>query len=283
MKNEPIRLTGSDRDIAAIARRAWRIVASSPESRGVLPALEQLGRERRAFMARLATPTVPAGGVAPPASERGRKPIGWYVLFGVGLLAAVIAAAFAGPVTKRIVLDPESTVPLIFTAGVVAMVVLGAALATWPWARHRSSTAVTLAVVAGLAVLAVVVFRFVVGPGGGATELTATQFAWWQATGIVLVLELAALAMLVRPARDDDDRSIGAGTRADGRRLRADAARLAETDVPHAVRSTWEKELGAIGDADAAAVAQARELGPVAWLVWSFYDGELDVSAVARG
>nr|WP_274637708.1 hypothetical protein [Microbacterium bovistercoris] len=283
VSNEPIRLTGSDDEIVAVARRAWRVVAADREARGLLPALDQLGRQRRAYMAGFAAPTVAVAG-SETAAPKGRpaSSTAWYVLLALGLLAATVSAALAGPVMKRVTLEAATAVPVIFATLIAAVVLLAVALPAWLHRRPRSTGALTMVVVVGLIMVAVVIYRFVIGPAGGTTDFTGSQLAWWHAGAIVVVLELAVLALLVRPARDAAPNADAGRLRDQGRRLRADAARLARTDASDAVGREWARELDTLADVPAATRTQAQELGPVAWLAWTFYDGELDVSAVAR-
>jgi hypothetical protein len=281
VKNDPIRLTGTDDEIVAVARRAWRLVASDQRTRGILPALDQLGRQRHAFMAEFSRPTVVASPPAPSSASPGR-PILWSVLLGLALLAATVSAALAGPVLKRVTLEPDAAIPVVLAAILAAVVLLAVTAVGWLRRRHRSAQALTLVVVVLLIVVAVAVYRLVIGPVGGTTDFTAGQLGWWFFGAVVAILELGLLALLVRPLGDGQERDPGAQTRARGRRLRADAAGLAGQDVPSEVTQAWETDLDAIAGVPDATREQARRLGPVAWLAWTFYDGELDVTAVPR-
>ncbi len=201
VKNDPVRLTGTDEEIVAVARHAWRLVASDRETRDVLPAVDQLGRGRRAFMSRFAEPTVAAVGSESVASS---------ALLGVGLLSAVLSAAFAEPVTKRVKIDTTPAMPIILTSRVAAIDVLGVVLIAWRRYRRRPSEMLTVSIIALLIVVAVVVYRFVIGPSGGSTDFfTPAQLAWWQAGAIVMVLELGLLALLAGRSGDGAGRQAG--------------------------------------------------------------------------
>ncbi len=138
--------------------------------------------------------------------------------------------------------------------------------------------------VAGLTVL-VVIYRALVGPESEGMTVTATQLTVWF---VATVLQLGLLLALVVVLRSRSRGAFTGGRRSgapaadprEARRLIDEAESLVRLDRPSSEQdAAWDSALGGLA-ASPAVVSQARALGPVAWLVWAFYDGELDVSGI---
>lgn len=272
-----LRLSGDDATVARIAEAA--IEALRPLDPERAAALRQLHQGRRQAVAALsAVQHVRVGdGSAPSPSER-RAAEGWMWLAAIAVLAAV--AGSAGMLPPRHPQDPTLVMqvsPPAMAIGAALMV----ALAAWvPAAARRISGAPAIGILVALLVGVALVLNASREPalldaGGEAGVLVWTIAA---VATLVASVVVAARTRADRPAPTLADRSRVAWRDA-AADLRRDAERLARRG-PHVDGTAWLTGLPDGIDADA--LAQAAAIGPWRWLVWSAYDGEIAVPALAR-
>lgn len=227
---------------------------------------------------------------APAQAPHGALPVrarwvnlAWALLLGLGVLGVIVAVAAASPPLRGIHL-PWYVVMGMLTVGFgVGFIALLFAWATGP-APGRAAVGLAVVVTVGVLLLAMGVYRAIVGTnswGGGSDEMD--RWRW----GLFLVLvELVFLTVQLERARRRDRAAATVLWRGDARfprdvaRARRFARSTAEQTVPDAVASAWNGTLDRL-DLDVETRAQARTLGPVAWLVWDAY-GE-DPASVAAG
>ena len=289
--SEPTRLVGSDEDIVLLAERARVVIAEDRElAARVIPAASGLGRARREFAS-----TRPAAGeqrksAGPPDRTASVRGVIWAVVFGVGLVAAVVSAAVMYPPLRRITLEPSIAVPLMTVSTVVAVVALAAALILRAAPGQAGVGAILCAIVA-VSVLIAVGYRLVVGVSGG-TQYEPSQLAWWFVGAVVILVILVFLAVRLRRQSHRTDQEHGVNLRGDRvsrtevRRLRAYAAQLADAEPAtpegrQVLAQSWRDDLQARPDLASETTAQALAIGPVAWLVWASFDGGIDESRVS--
>lgn len=287
----PVRLEGHDPEIVEVAQRAREVIARDAQfSRNVLPSIASLGRTRREHVSS-AQQEVPAPTAQEPRPASRSRQVVWSVVFGVGLLGATVSAALMYPPIRRIVLEPTMAVPLLIAATLTAFVALTVALVVRSSPRSAAAASV-LAVIVALALVAAVVYRIAVGTTGG-TSYTQEQLALWFAAAAVMLAELVLLIVKLRRTARRSEAAAGVRWKGDpdyrreSERLRAYAAELAASE-PHdpssreRLQGDWESELSSLTVAPET-LQQARRLGPVGWLVWVAYDGEIDISRVRLG
>lgn len=291
-KPTPVRLEGQDHDIVKVAQLARAAIARDEGfSRSVLPSIASLGRTRREHV-KTADSDVSAPSVAAPPQASPMRQTLWSVVFGVGLVGATVSAALVYPPIRRIVVEPAIAVPVLIAASIVAIAALAIALVVRSSPRSAAAASV-LAVIVALAVVAGVGYRVVVGTSGG-TPYTGEQLAWWFAAAALILVELTLLVIRLRRMARHAEASAGvrwSGSREYQRetaRLHAYAKDLAATapkDAPsrERLRADWDAALSSLDAVALQTLEQARALGPVAWLVWAAYDGELDISRVRLG
>ncbi|WP_127819583.1 hypothetical protein [Microbacterium sp. CPCC 204701] len=290
-KPMPVRLDGHAREIVEVAQRAREVIARDAEfSRNVLPSIASLGRTRREH-ASSAQHGAPAPAAQQPRPASRLRQVVWSVVFGVGLFGATVSAALMYPPIRRIVLEPTMAVPLLIAATLTAFVALAVALIVRSSPRSAAAASV-LAVIVALALVAAVVYRIAVGTTGG-TSYTQEQLALWSVAAAVMLAELVLLIVKLRRTARRSEAADGVRWKGDpdyrreSERLRAYAAELAafEPDDPSSrerLHGDWESALSSLRVAPET-LQQARRVGPVAWLVWAAYDGEIDISRVRLG
>ena len=283
-----VRLVGTDAEIRAAAVLASAVIAEDPErARRLFPGIGRLGYDRRAYVRALAHPG--AGSGSEPGDEvqyARRGSAVWGVIVGVGLVGVLISAAVFAPPIRGFHADPELGIPAAAVGSIVAVIALTAAIALrrLPSRIAAYYALACAAVVAGLTGL-VVIYRALVGPESEGMTVTATQLTvWFVATALQLGLLLTLVLVLRRRSRGALTGGRRSGAPAadprEARRLIDEAESLVRLDRPSSEHAAaWESALGGLV-ASPAVVQQARALGPVAWLVWAFYDGELDVSGI---
>ncbi|MFD0559044.1 hypothetical protein FB566_5002 [Stackebrandtia endophytica] len=279
---EIVHLDGDDRDVITVARAAARVIRPDRDTRRALfPQLMGLHRGRRSH---LAAPTVPVAGRSAPARV-------WIVVWGIlltsGLVAASMAAVALGPPGRRNASTSADqamavAVPAAAIAIPLLLVVLFLPVPRGKAARYGTVATVPVAVmVAGL-----LVFRLLVGTEDS-RGFSAEQVGLWLRLTLVVFVTLVVLGWRLnrlRRRRSDDPRPDSRDAVATMRHLRRTAVRLAETSSgpPDVVLGEWTERLNRLAKSgvNAETIAQARTMSPVAWLVWTFYDGEIDVSDV---
>lgn len=278
-----VRLDGDDRDVIAVARAAARIIRPDRDTRrSLFPQLVGLHRGRRMH---LAAQTVPPVGDSVPARV---WTVAWGILLASGLVAALMAAVALGPPGRRnafISADEAMAVavPAVAIAIPLLFVVLFLPVPRGEAARYGTVTTVTVAVmVAGL-----LVFRLLVGTDDSRGFSAEQVGLWLRLTPVVFVALVGLVWRLngLRRKRRHDPRRNSRATAATMRHLHRTAVRLADTSSsgpPDVVLGEWTGRLNRLAKTgiNADTIAQARAMSPVAWLVWTFYDGELDVSDV---
>ncbi|MBY6060032.1 hypothetical protein ACLD0U_00540 [Microbacterium sp. 2216-1] len=283
---EIVRLKGEEEEVVAIAVAAKRTVAYHRDlQRELMPQLSALHAARREI-------TTPHPQLQTPSAEvdaRGRG-IVWTILFAVSLVAAVVAVAMLSPLGPRTKwVSPEAAVQIAMPALIIAAIAGVGALILRP-ARGRAAVATVLSSIVTILLAAVFLFRLV--GGGGDRGFTAEQLGPWLAGAGILLVVLIALTWRLDHLRRSDvfaEGGIPKGNReaqADARRVRESARRAAKLTPATAaardeLRQQWAHVLRQRG-ARTEAADQAAEIGPVAWLVWTVYDGDLDVSLLLR-
>ncbi|HCJ48521.1 MAG TPA: hypothetical protein DHW40_04195, partial [Microbacterium sp.] len=276
---------GSDEEIIAVARAAQEAIAADRGlSNRLLPAVMRLSRERRDFVSgprdEISVPRRPDLGT-------GTHDRVWGTVLTFALLAVVTAASMFLPPVRGVVVDIEIALPLVIIATPIAAVLL---VVVGLLARRASPypayVGMVMTVIVAVVLALLIGYRMLVGTASRGVPFTQEQLGLWFVAGGILLVELVALAVIfarrrghaIGPARD-------AGARADRSRddkaLRKEAVRLAafrpDAADAAALSSRWEAALTAADVSDETR-AQARRLGPVPWLVWAHFDGEIDVA-----
>ena len=268
------RLVGGDEDVARVVDAARRLVPAERRDAWV-QAVAGMARMRAELIRAMAD----AGGRPrgeSAGSERVKAPALWWTAYVVGIVGAFAGAAVMLPPKGRGDQDP-----VLMTAVAQTSLVLGAALLIvvvilpLPAVVRGSSVAAALAVMpvpfllfAG--VLNVVRFEEL------RDAVDSTAIAVVGIAGAVCVGLCAVMFARVRraaPARRSSTRSTDPRAAADF------AARIArELPYPRATRDSWLHELDALAPSvDEAVARQARDLGPFAYIVWAYYDGEREL------
>lgn len=292
MHDEVVRLTGHDEDVVAVAKAAARAVDEHDDlRRAVFPAMSGLRRDRRAYLnAEVIASRPPEPGVTRASAWT----VVWGVLLGVALGAALLSFASFGPSgRKNRFIDPETAVavgmPALWIALAAALVVLVVPVPRGQAARVGTGTTV----IVGIMLAAILGFRLVFG-GSDDRGFTESQLVPWLGGGAALLLVLGLLAWrldrrrrALRGVREPQVRRDRRLRRDEGRRLRRRAVELAAKDPGSAPARTalaedWTGRLDRLArqGVNADTVAQARTLTPVAWLAWTYYDGDLDTDDI---
>lgn len=281
-----VRLAGEDATLRAIAREA---VGTLGADSGHYPALWALHRRRRRFIASSAWRPAPQPQPAERRTVRLTRAYRavWGTVLGAGLLAAlVLVLQFDAEHRKNRFVSAEQAVTLAQIAAPIALVALGIGLLLRVPGVVDAEVVEVLASLVGLLALGMLVFRFGVGAGDG-RGFTEDDVAWWIPVSALVLLLLIGIVVRCDVARRRANPwkpprgSAGAGHRV-LRELRRTAARLAGIDIDTEQAIEWSARLDVLDKRgiDADAVAQAREMTPIAWLAWMSYDGELEISGV---
>ncbi|MCH1881503.1 hypothetical protein [Agrococcus sp. ARC_14] len=277
-----VRLHGEDCRVVAVADAALRSIGT--EHAKWMADARRLHLARRALMSQLGSR---------PSSARVREPSGkarptawsriWWIGLSIGTAASFVGSAPMLP--PRHPQDPELTMmitpPAIFAAAVLLLV----AAATVP-RSGRSPTAVGLAAMSGVIVLAALLFSLfradVLTDAGGPMGVAAWAVG---AAGALVGSTVLVLRTRSRTRGSRADRAAaetGKAWRRAAVELRGEAKRLLRrAPADAAVLERWADELAWLeGEVSAEQLAQARELGPWGWLVWSAYDGETALPAL---
>lgn len=228
------------------------------------------------------------------APEEGRESavssVLWSILVTLGLASTITFMWVLAPAVRGFSFETNVAQPVLVAAGVSSLVllVLAVALDSFATASQLGMAAVWAGTIGAISAF-VFVYRLVVGSSQG-TSLPPEQMAMWFGW-CVLLLALTILPALswrrrahVAEARRGVSWRGDPDQRRDAKRVLDVARELAKRTSSGAVVTVeWERSLAALPDVDAEAVAQARTLGPVAWLVWTVYDGDIDVRALRIG
>ncbi|WP_163542899.1 hypothetical protein [Occultella kanbiaonis] len=281
-----VQLAGTDRGVLAVARAAARSVSPHRRlRRTVWRHLDSLDRAR---------PTPDTAPVARGQQSRESAPtwkVTWGILFALAMVATIVATAAVGPAGRRNrYIDPEAAIalglPALAVAAAVTVVLL---LVPIPTRAERVGTVICVTVAIMLAL--VLGFRGLIGSADG-RGFTAQQIGPWLVGAAVLLLLLLGLtARFGRRRRRAPGRPPPRQPRRDARdraRHRLEfAARTADlepesTAERELVNRDWHDRLDRLAErgTDPDLLAQARALGPVAWLAWTFYDDQLNVAGI---
>lgn len=277
-------LAASDDDAARLTRAARAAVAVDRSlARRLHPALAQLSADRELLLR--ATPPRQR----PRHARAHRVTVGelvWVALLGLGLLGAVVLAAMIGMPRRSYTLDVELALPAAVVGGLVAALCLGSALAGAPRVRDPRLVpgAMVCSLIVGILLAVSAGFRLWAGAGSGA-EYTAAQRGGLVTAGVLLAALLGVLARVLRD-RAALVGALGRGSAATRERRRRDAARelrhrahVLAASAPRnaaagdAVERAWTSAIEEMS-LPTSTVRQARELGPVAWIVWAHHRGD---------
>jgi len=285
MSTRTVQLVGSDEEIIAVARAAQEAIAADRGlSNRLLPAVMRLSRERRDFVSgpRDAIPVPRRSDLGTGSHDRV-----WGTVLTFALLAVVTAASMFLPPVRGVVVDIEIALPLVIIATPIAAVLL---VVVGFLARRASPypayVGMVMTVIVAVVLALLIGYRMLVGTASRGVPFTQEQLGLWFVAGGILLVELVALSVIFARRRGSATSSArGAGARADRSRddqaLRKEAVRLAafrpDAADAAALSSRWNAALSAADVSDETR-AQARRLGPVPWLVWAHFDGEIDVA-----
>ncbi len=284
MSTRTVQLVGSDEEIIAVARAAHQAIAADRGlSNRLLPAVMRLSRERRDFISgpRDAIPVPRRSDLGTGSHDRA-----WGTVLTFALLAVVTAASMFLPPVRGVVVDIEIALPLVIIATPIAAVLL---VVVGFLARRASPypayVGMVMTVIVAVVLALLIGYRMIVGTASRGVPFTQEQLGSWFVAGGILLVELVALAVIFARRRGSaTSPARGADARADRSRddqaLRKEAVRLAafrpDAADAAALSSRWEAALTAAGASDETR-AQARQLGPVPWLVWAHFDGEIEL------
>ncbi|WP_458107912.1 hypothetical protein M1D51_20945 [Arthrobacter sp. R3-55] len=279
MKKAVLTLEGTPSDVVAVSEAAAQAIAVNDRVRR--PLFRELHRlhERRGAMAK--TPDI----------TRGRKRILWQATWGfllsAGLSAALTAAVMFGPADRKSTyITAEQAASVASPAAVIGIVLLAVALFLPVPARPAARYGTVCTLIVGLFVIGLVTFRAVTGVADD-RGFDSGQVAPWL---IKMSLTLALLALLAwrlnrkRVLELQQDLS-PAGRKEAMRNLRTAAEHLAATSLERwgqgaggSVSAAWNDQLKQLErqGTPPAVIAQARAIGPVAWLARFVYGGDFD-------
>ncbi|GAB2698108.1 hypothetical protein BKA24_000941 [Microbacterium marinum] len=285
MSTRTVQLVGSDEEIIAVARAAPEAIAADRGlSNRLLPAVMRLSRERRDFVSgpRDAIPVPRRSDLGTGSHDRV-----WGTVLTFALLAVVTAASMFLPPVRGVVVDIEIALPLVIVATPIAAVLL---VVVGLLARRASPypayVGMVMTVIVAVVLALLIGYRMIVGTASRGVPFTQEQLGLWFVAGGILLVELVALAVIFARRRGSaTSPARGADARADRSRddqaLRKEAVRLAafrpDAADAAALSSRWNAALSAADVSDETR-AQGRRLGPVPWLVWAHFDGEIDVA-----
>lgn len=268
------RLVGSDHDVARIVDAARRFVPAERRDAWV-QAVAGMARMRAEVLHAMAD----AGArprSAPVAGGRAKAPALWWSTYVIGIVAAFAGAAVMLPPKGR-----GSQDPALMTAVAQTSLVLGAVLLIvvvilpLPAAVRGSSTAVALAAMPVPFLLFAGVLNVIrfdeLRDAVGTTAIAVVGVAGALCVGL-------CVAMFVRVRRSAPARR-GLTPSTDPKAAADFATRIArELPYGRATREAWVQEVEALAPPAPEAVSrQARELGPFAYIVWAYYDGEREL------
>ncbi|MCZ4068282.1 hypothetical protein O1W71_11425 [Microbacterium sp. H37-C3] len=295
MNTRTVRLAGDDTAVVAVARAARDAIAVDRDlSNRLVPAVMRLARDRQAFIA------------VPPGAEESRpvpKATGsvsgdssrevWPWVLGVGLLAVSTSASMFLPPVRGVVVEVELALPIVVIATALAVVLLpAAALLARSSRTYPAYVGMVMSAIVATVLAAMAVYRMIVGTASRGVPFSEEQLRLWFIAAGIMLIELVVLIVVLRrrhaagavPARP---RAIAAGRRRTHVELRREAVRLASM-TPRtaadaaALERRWLDGIAAIAPPPETG-AQARRLGPVAWFVWTHFDGDIDVTALRDG
>lgn len=282
-----VRLQGADADVRAVAREAVTILQEQGGGGAFFDELRTLNEGRRRTVAAMRTPPSGTAIVAPePTAGRAHRVV-WGALLTLGLIAALTAAVMLGPAgRKNAFLSADLAAAVSLPAVIVAIAALLLALVIRPPDGGSARTGETMAVLVGIPVFGILVFRLIAGVGDG-RGFSAATLAWWVPASAVVVLLLIGIVVRCDGVRRSADarapRPRATAMSKDAvTPQRRTAERLAATAVSKEARQLWGERLAALAGRGIPreTVAQAESMTPAAWLAWFCYDGEIDVSQV---
>jgi hypothetical protein len=205
----------------------------------------------------------------------------WWVLLGIGLCAALGAAAMLDPPgRKNTYIHADDATAVAVVCGVVAVVLLGVALLLPVPRGHTPYAAMVLTVTTGSLLVLLVGYRLVVGTGDSRGFTPDQLRRALPLAALAALLTIGAAVRTHRVRRREPDPADADAHRRHTERWTTDLAALPTTS---ATGAAWEAELARIGPTtDPRAVSEAGQMTPVAWLVRTFVDPDLDVSGLLR-
>ncbi|MDD7962042.1 hypothetical protein [Microbacterium thalli] len=295
MSTRTVRLAGDDTAVVAVARAARDAIAVDRNlSNRLVPAVMRLARDRQAFIAvppdaAESRPSPKATGSASGDSSREV----WPWILGVGLLAVSASASMFLPPVRGVVVEVEIALPIVVVATALAVVLLPVAALLARRARtYPAYVGMVISAIVATILAAMAVYRMIVGTASRGVPFSEEQLRLWFIAAGVMLIELVVLIVVLRRrhaagAVRARPRAIVAGRRRTDIELRREAARLASM-TPRtaadaaAVERHWLDAIAAIAPPPET-LEQARRLGPVAWFVWTHFDGDIDVAALRGG
>lgn len=296
MSTRTVRLAGDDTAVVAVARAARDAISVDRDlSNRLVPAVMRLARDRQAFI------TVPA------AAEESRRPFPsvtgsvsggssrevWPWVLGVGLLAVSTSASMFLPPVRGVVVEVELALPIVVIATALAVVLLpAAALLARRATTYPAYVGMVMSAIVATVLAAMAVYRMIVGTASRGVPFSEEQLRLWFIAAGIMLIELVVLIVVLRRrhaagAVRARPRAIVAGRRRTDIELRREAARLASM-TPRtaadaaALERRWLDAIAAIAPQPETGT-QARRLGPVAWFVWTHFDGDIDVTGLRDG
>ncbi|MGA7147641.1 MAG: hypothetical protein WBX17_04025 [Microbacterium sp.] len=270
-----VRLVGEDRDIAVVVESARELIPGDRREAWA-QSVARMSRLRTDQLRRMADAGArPVRTTAVP--DRSETPTLWWWAYTVGVVLAFAGAAVMLPPKGEGGQDPVLMTAVAVVCLAVGAVVLWAVYARpVPPAVRGSSVAVALAVLPVpfllfAAVLNVIRFDALLD-AVGAAMIVAIAMAGAACIGACVALYLRLRG--TKPARRASSPPIDTDGAAQF------ATRLAvELPYARATREEWSRALAGV-TIDEAAAHQARELGPFAYIVWAYFDGEFELPAV---
>lgn len=266
----------AEADVLAVARAAVRALRVDRTARRSLyrhlPAL----REQRLLLR-----DAPPG----PAWTHRIGTASWWLGFGTGTVAVLTATALLGPPGRRnATIDPSFAIAVAIPAGVVAVVLLAPVLVLRVPGGETARAGAVLGWVTAIVAGALVAYRLVVGSDDG-RGFGDEELARWRPWALAALVLLLAVAGRLDRLRRRIPRSPGVGSRERDRHLRRRTTELASLPVGAAARDVWAQRLDRLAGTgvDPVVVRDAREVGPVAWLVAVYDDPRFDVAGLLAG
>ncbi|MFD1860970.1 hypothetical protein EHW97_08210 [Aeromicrobium camelliae] len=283
MRSSVVRLAGDDTAIATVVSRASALI---PAGRAARHGSERAWVDRVIDLALLRAEIVRRmaaegrGERSAVTSSAPRQPPLWWTVYIVGVVAGFVGTAVTLPPKGRDTQDPVLMMTIAEPAVVVgAGVLLLLAMLPLPAAVRQSPSmlpaAVLVAVVAVLAGLLMSLRYGAMVEAVGARPVLSWSLsvaALLVASGVLAGRRHATGGKPARPRTRAQD-----GVREARRRAQRLARELSYTPRrPGELERSWARVLDDLdGSVEPAVVEQARELGPFAYIVWAYYDGDL--------
>ena len=282
MTSKVVRLIGDNLAIERVVAEASKLIPPAGHEDWV-ERVVGLARMRVEVLRRMAQ-----AGASPrsggPAEGSPRTP-GWWIVFVLGAVSAFVGSAVMLPPKGRDTQDPVLMMAVGEPAIVIgAVLMLPLAVLPLPRAVRGSPSAVALAVMA--VIFAVFAGVLNILRHEALTEVVgAASVAVW--AGGAIAVTFASVVLVLRLRTGAPKRS-GIGPRPDtgvseARRLARRLARELSYDAsrPGEIERAWSRALDDLAtEVDASVRDQARQLGPYAYTVWAYHDGEHELPRV---